>query len=356
MKNDDLQKATKEYVNRIMPLVSAMKILLLLIFISPFYYFAAPRGWIKKSPKVKSTSTQQKDTIAYWLPAKIELVENPSLKSKLYYGKDLIAHTSKYLGPQGTIQKISNGMNCQNCHLDAGTKIWGNNYGSVASLYPKFRARSGTVETIYKRINDCLERSLNGQALDTTSYELNAMAAYINYIGSNKLKGQKAEGAGFKDLPFLDRAADVNKGEIAYSKHCVSCHNSNGEGKMDTILKTEYLYPPLWGQHSYNDAAGLYRISNLAKYVKYNMPLGASYLNTILTDEESWDVAAFINSQPRPHKAVPNDWPDIKKKPIDHPFGKFADNFNEVQHKYGPYKEIKNAFDKLNENPKTNKK
>jgi thiosulfate dehydrogenase len=25
-------------------------------------------------------------------------------------------------------KKISNGMNCSNCHLDAGTKAWGNNY------------------------------------------------------------------------------------------------------------------------------------------------------------------------------------------------------------------------------------
>src|SRR5882724_7432115 len=36
------------------------------------------------------------------------------------YGRDLIAHTSYYLGPKGTIAAITNGMNCQNCHLEAG--------------------------------------------------------------------------------------------------------------------------------------------------------------------------------------------------------------------------------------------
>ena len=85
------------------------------------------------------------------------------------YGYELIAHTSKYLGPKGTVQHSTNGMNCQNCHLEAGTKPWGLNYGAVYSTYPKFRDRSGSIETIYKRINDCMERSLNGKALDTNS-------------------------------------------------------------------------------------------------------------------------------------------------------------------------------------------
>jgi thiosulfate dehydrogenase len=41
-------------------------------------------------------------------------------------------------------------MNCQNCHLSGGTVPWGNNYGGVYATYPKFRARSGGLETIPK--------------------------------------------------------------------------------------------------------------------------------------------------------------------------------------------------------------
>src|SRR5689334_11612669 len=48
-------------------------------------------------------------------------------RALIMYGEDLIANTSKYLGPKGTVAHISNGMNCQNCHLDAGTRAWGNN-------------------------------------------------------------------------------------------------------------------------------------------------------------------------------------------------------------------------------------
>ena len=110
------------------------------------------------------------------------------------------------------------------------------------------------------------------------------------------------------------------------------------------ISGKEFMYPPLWGASSFNDAAGLFRITNMAKYVKYNMPLGATHASPQLSDAEAWDVAAFINSQPRPHKKTPKDWPDISKKPIDHPFGPYADKFNAQQHKFGPFGPIKTFY------------
>lgn len=275
----------------------------------------------------------------FWTAPSINEIVDERLKKQVEYGKDLIAHTAKYLGPNGTFLKISNGLNCQNCHLDAGTKVFGNNYGSVASTYPKFRARSGKVEDIYKRVNDCFERSLNGEPLDTLGNEMQAIKAYIQFLGSNVEKGKKAVGSGFKDLAFLDRATAPENGKIVYEEKCKSCHQMNGEGIL-IADGSEYTYPPLWGKHSYNDGAGLYRISNLAKYVKYNMPLGVTHESTQLSNEEAWDVAAFINSQPRPHINTDKDWPDKKLKPIDHPFGPYADKFSEKQHKYGPYQPI----------------
>ena len=71
------------------------------------------------------------------------------------------------------------------------------------------------------------------------------------------------------------------------------------------------------------------------------MPNGASFDNPILTDEEAWDVAAYVNSMPRPHKTFAADWPDISAKPFDHPFGPYADDFTEQQHKLGPFVAIK---------------
>lgn len=82
-------------------------------------------------------------------------------------------------------------------------------------------------------------------------------------------------------------------------------------------------------------------MSNLAGYVKVNMPLGATYDAPQLSDEEALDVAAFINSMPRPKMDLSKDWPKTADKPFDHPFGPYADPFSEDQHKYGPFTPIK---------------
>jgi thiosulfate dehydrogenase len=282
----------------------------------------------------------QNEMASFWKAADINLVTDEVLKQQLEYGKDLISHTAKYLGPNGSVKKITNGMSCSNCHLDAGTKAWGNNYGSVFSTYPKMRGRSGQIEGVYKRINDCLERSLNGSPLNEEDKEMQAMIAYIEYIGKDVPKGEDAKASGIYDLEFLDRAADPIRGKTIYDVKCASCHQIAGEGVLAEDKK-EYTYPPLWGANSYNSGAGLYRISRFAGYVKYNMPLGATYDNPQLTDEESWDLAAYVNNLPRPSKDLSKDWPNISKKAVDHPFGPFSDTFSETQHKFGPFKPIK---------------
>jgi thiosulfate dehydrogenase len=264
----------------------------------------------------------------------------------IIYGQDLIAHTSRYLGPKGSVAQITNGMNCQNCHLQAGSKAWGNNFAAVFSTYPKFRDRSGQVETIYKRVADCMERSLNGTAVDSNSREFKAIYAYIKWLGKDVQKNEKPIGSGIEKLPYLDRAADPKKGQIVYTAQCQTCHGANGEGQLAADA-LEYTYPPLWGSHSYNDGAGLYRISNFAGYVKNNMPnLLTSHENPTLTEAESWDVAAYVNSQSRPHKDQSKDWPKFEKKPLDFPFGPYADSFSESQHKYGPFKPIQKFYNR----------
>ena len=261
----------------------------------------------------------------------------------ILYGRDLIANTAVYLGPKGSVATITNGMNCQNCHLEAGTRFFGNNYGGVFSTYPRFRERSGSVENIYKRVNDCIERSLNGtRGLDTTSREMQAIKAYITWLGQNVPKDVKPVGTGIKDLPFPDRSADPARGQRVYIQNCQRCHGANGEGSLNAE-STAYIYPPMWGTHSYTTAAGLFRISRFAGYVKYNMPFDAPHNSRAITDDEAWDVAAFVNSQPRPDKKYPHDWPNIAGKPVDHPFGPYADNFSETQHKYGPFEPIQLA-------------
>ncbi len=262
---------------------------------------------------------------------------------KIRYGKELIAHTSVYLGPKGKVLSMSNGMNCQNCHLKAGTVPFGNNFGRVASAYPKLRKRSGKMVDYEARINDCFERSLNGQKLPEDSPEMQAMVAYINWVGGGVSKGEELPGFGKFEIAPLDRPADPKRGKKVFRQYCVQCHGSNGEGQLATSGR-EWTYPPLYGEGSYNIGAGLYRMSGFAAFVKANMPYGVTFETTLLTDEEAWDVAAYVNSMPRPEKDLSQDWPDISQKPVDLPFGPYADSFTEQQHKYGPFDLMEVAY------------
>jgi len=270
----------------------------------------------------------------------------------IIYGKELIAHTANYFGPKGSIAQISNGMNCQNCHLDGGSRLFGNNFASFIASYPKMSNRSGRIEPATERFVECFKRSLGGETPDTAKKEIRAMLAYMKWIGRDVKKGQKLFGNATEKLPFLEDAADPAKGRIVFMAKCKSCHGNNGEGVLDAD-KRSYVYPPLWGPHSYNDAAGMYRIINLAGFVKNNMPFGATYQNPQLTNEEAWNVAAFIDSQPRLHKDQHSDWPDLNKKPMDLPFGPYPDSFSEKQHKLGPFKPIA-AFQKIHINKNKN--
>ena len=296
-------------------------------------------------PMVQNTFAESISAKACWICPK-ETTMPKSNMELIKYGRELIKNTSLYLGPKGSIAHLSNGMNCQNCHLEAGTKAWGNNYFGVASTYPKFRERSGTIETIEKRVNDCLERSLNGKPLQKNSKEMKSIVAYMEWLGTGVEKGVKPEGTGITDLEYLGVAASPEKGRLVYETKCQSCHTNTGVGILNMDGKG-YQYPPVWGSHSFNTGASLYQLSRLAGFVKNNMPHGATYKNPLLTDEEAWHVAAYIVSMDRPVKETPKDWPNVMAKPIDHPFGPYTDGFTETQHKYGPFGPIKKANEAL---------
>lgn len=308
--------------------------------------------WISPTPEpIKAVVAPPKPANTLWEAPGIAEIPADAQGELVRYGRELIANTSAYLGPKGTVNAMSNGMNCQNCHLDAGTRPFGNNYSAVSATYPKFRARSGTQETIEKRVNDCFERSLNGQPLTDSSREMRAIVAYIGWLGKDVPKGKSPEGAGLVEVAFLEIAADPVEGQTFYDQKCAVCHGKNGEGVANSD-DNRWTYPPLWGANSYNTGAGLFRLSRFAGYIKANMPLGVTFDKPQLSDEEAWHIAAFVNSKPRPAKDLSADWPDIAKKPFDHPFGPFADGFDEKQHKYGPFQPIKDKLSQLSQKGK----
>ncbi|HJP63467.1 MAG TPA: c-type cytochrome [Mucilaginibacter sp.] len=294
--------------------------------------------------KIKKIIALSSPGVHLWIPPDTTELSGNAEAQLIKYGRSLVVNTAYYLGPKGIIAHKSNGLNCQNCHLNAGTKLFGNNFSMVAIGYPRFKERSAMVETIEKKVQDCFERSLNGQKIDSNSREMKAFVAYLKWVGKNVKKGTKPAGSGIEEPVFLDRAADTAKGRLVYVVKCQKCHGMDGHGQLNA-KETAYIYPALWGDYSYNIGASIYRLSKFAGYVKDNMPFGVDYKSRQLTDEEAWDVAAFVNSLPHPFKDIRADWPKLSTKPYDDPFGPYTDHlFSKDQHKYGPFAPIKKYY------------
>ena len=325
------------------------RILIVLFFIITIIIVDQTITGCNHSEKTKlpvTLNSPQKTNDSLWIGKDSSQIPINTDSGKLIlYGYKLIVSTAYYLGPKGIVAHVSNGMNCENCHLNGGTKPFGNNFGKVFSTYPKYRNRNGSVQTIFDRINDCFVRSLNGKTLDSSTHEMQAIYAYIKWLGEDVPKGVSPKGTTFINVKYSDSSASPIAGKQVFTMQCQSCHGKNGEGLMDTN-GIGYAFPPLWGKNSYNDGAGIYRLSEFADFVKNNMPYGTSWQHPILTDAQAWDVAAFVNSQPRPHIDQSMDWKDIQEKPIDFPFGPYTDHFSEKQHKYGPFKPIRDQHQK----------
>ena len=176
---------------------------------------------------------------------------------------------------------------------------------------------------------------------------MEAILAYMEWLSEDIPEDRKLEFQGFPSIQIPDFAVDLEKGAALYRVECARCHGENGEGIKNTVPGAGfYLYPPLWGEDSYNDGAGMHRVITAANFIKGNMPFGeASRDNPKLSDEEAYHLAGYINSFSRPEKVnKEKDFPDLKLKPVSTPYGPWADNCPAEQHKYGPYPPIKDFY------------
>lgn len=204
---------------------------------------------------------------------------------------------------------------CNNCHLNAGQRELALPLVNVAMMFPEYNRRAGRLISLGDRIVDCFLRSQNAtgrlakehgegtapggvDALPSpTSKEVLAVSAYLTWlsrgaeVGSNpSWRGKNAIAAGAL-IPV--EKLDARTGEAIFKERCTNCHGLDGQG----VTVGDKRPGPLWGPDSWNDGAGASRIYTLAGIIRYTMP----YLDPgSLTDAEAQQVAAFINSRPRP--------------------------------------------------------
>ncbi|NQW04068.1 MAG: c-type cytochrome [Acidobacteria bacterium] len=258
------------------------------------------------------------------------------------YGRRLITQTSWLIGPEhpDPAQRFSgNGLNCSSCHLDAGTIPGTLSLTEAFQKYPKFSGRDGKEADLKERIDGCMERSMNGRTLPRDSVEMDAMVAYVRSLSDQFAAMNASRRSVSEPAPFRapTRAASPEEGAKVFETRCVVCHGRDGAGMLaSSDRRRGYLFPPVWGQDSFNNGAGMGRVLTASKFIKARMPLG----NATLTDDEAFDVAAYINSQTRAAidpARLEQDYPDLTKKPVDAPYGPYADSWSITRHKFGPF-------------------
>ncbi|HMA72594.1 MAG TPA: c-type cytochrome [Xanthobacteraceae bacterium] len=285
-----------------------------------------------------------------WTPPSIGAVGDDPLGKLVKYGYALFTDTPNQIGPAAgdPAKRFSGGgLTCQSCHLKAGTQPYAVPLTGVWGQFPQYRAREAQVDTLEDRVNGCLERSMNGHAMPLDATEMKAYLAYMKWLSTGIPDGAKLIGAGMKSIKEPGRAADLGNGAKVFINTCAACHGRDGLGQR-AAKGAGYQYPPLVGPDSYNNGAGMTRVLIAAAFVRHNMPYGTTFDSPVLSDADAYDVAAYMNSLARPAKPnLDRDFPNKLQKPVDTPYGPYADDVPPEQHKYGPFDPIRAKISEL---------
>ena len=228
------------------------------------------------------------------------------------YGKDLIVNTAQHIGKNATdpaLRYAGNDLSCQNCHLNAGLQPFAAPFISTFATFPMMV--DDQVLTLTGRLNGCRRRSLNGKDLPIDSREMQALVAYIKFVGTGTPEGVRLPGMGLKPIANPQSPPDSRRGQEVYAQQCAKCHKEDGQGELKPSPGVGYSIPPLWGEASFNAGAGMAKIAYAAAYIHANMPFGISYVDPVLTVQQAWDVAAFMDSKPHP-PATPETGSDLQ--------------------------------------------
>ena len=248
---------------------------------SNFLHFSETSEISNTAPAFPSGSLK----VVYNPPALQEAPE--TIRDAVLFGYNIMVDTHTYAAAY-----VGNKLRCVSCHFKGGITEGGKGGGlslvGVGTTYPRYRSREKYATDLVSRTNSCFERSMNGKPLPPDSKEMAAILTYYQWIS----RGLPIYG----DIPWLGLRAlqqatspDKNRGFQVFQQKCAACHGSTGRGTK--------IAPPLWGAESFNDGAGISHLKTFAAFSYQNMPFG----NPDLTEDQAWDVAAFVTGQARPH-------------------------------------------------------
>ena len=248
-----------------------------------------------KAPHSEQTRTtaapKQSNKAAFRVPQESEIKDSITLAS-VRRGRALI-HSTKDSLPD----YVSASLTCANCHIGDGTVKDAMPLVGSYARFPQYRGRSGKVDVIEDRINDCFTRSMNGKALAAGGRDMHDIVAYLAFLSRGFPVGSEMEGQGVPELAPMK--GDSVRGHQIFQTTCIACHGADGQGTA--------VAPPLWGPKSFNIGAGMSRVNSAARFIHKLMPRDRP---GTLTEQQAYDLAAYITSQPRPDfPGKENDWP-----------------------------------------------
>ncbi len=246
----------------------------------------APTAQTTATPTVSASFTPPPDTA---------IPDGPA-GAAIRRGQQIFLQTRAHAGDH-----VGNGLSCGNCHLDAGRLANASPIWAAWGAYPAYRAKNDQINTMEDRIRDCFTYSMNapaspsGRAPPPADPIYRDLQIYFFWLAKGAPTGVDLPGKGFIDLKPTTLGHDPTRGAKVFAKSCAACHGVDGQGQKNEA--GGYAFPPLWGPMSFNWGAGMGKVANAAAFIKANMPLGQGYS---LTDQQAWDVAAYISSRERP--------------------------------------------------------
>lgn len=267
------------------------------------------------------------------------------------YGIQVLDKTADTIGPRVKnkgLRYSGNALNCTSCHLKGVSQLPGTQYEAIPFVnmlndYPKLSSRTMSISGAAARVNGCMTRSMgDGKELPLESKEMKGILAYYKWLAEGTKANLAMAGTGLPVVKLPNRKANVVVGGELYQTSCLACHGAKGLGtKAPNFASTgNYIFPPLAGEDSFNNGAGMSRLKKASRFVHASMPLGATSKAPILTVDQSYDVAAYVLSLPRETKKHRElDFPDQKYRPADYPVPAYfkGDKAGLDKAKLGPY-------------------
>ncbi|WP_026433122.1 c-type cytochrome [Paracidovorax oryzae] len=272
-------------------------------------------------------------------------------------GIDLLRNTSSRVGrlaPDASKRMSWNSLNCVHCHQAGpsglpGTKPYALPLVNAVNDYPKFDIKSGKIISLEQRVIGMFGPGNVPIGPDTP--ELRSIMAYLQWLAQGTVPHSAMERTGLLPMPAVARAADPQRGARLFASLCSACHgvDAAGQRRPDFAQGGGYLFPPIAGTDTYDNAGHMFAVPLLARYIRASMPSGTSYERPRLTPGQALDIAAFLNDDATPRLQNPNRlrlYPDPALRPqgfaIPEHFAGRPQAYRRA--KFGPFRDVNENY------------